>query len=89
LKTDAEGKPGFKKTVARRVMAKKAAPRKAIAKQAAAWNAGAKKAVARKAIAKKAATYILSAPKGARTLTHRKIKQAVERVFEGRYGADA
>lgn len=39
--------------------------------------------------AKKAASHILSAPKGARTLTHREIKQAVERVFEERHGADA
>ncbi len=36
----------------------------------------------------KAAVTILSAPKGARTLTHRKIKQAVVKVFEARYGAD-
>ncbi len=42
-----------------------------------------------RADASKAASYILSAPKGARTLTHRTIKQAVERVFEARYGADA
>jgi hypothetical protein len=43
-----------------------------------------KKAIAGKAAAKRA-TYILSAPKGARTLTHREIKQAVEKVFEEHY----
>lgn len=47
------------------------------------------KKVIRKTVVKKAASHILSAPKGARTLTHRKIKQAVERVFKERYGADA
>jgi len=33
------------------------------------------------------AAHILSAPKGPRTLTHREIKKAVEKVFRERYGA--
>lgn len=39
--------------------------------------------------AKKAAAYILSAPAGHRTLSHREIKKAVEKVFEERYGTNA
>lgn len=31
-----------------------------------------------------AGSYILSAPKGPRTLSHRRIKEAVEKVFQGR-----
>jgi AhpD family alkylhydroperoxidase len=46
------------------------------------------KVVVKKAAAK-ASSYILSAPKGARTLTHREIKQVVEKVFKERYGTDA
>lgn len=43
----------------------------------------------KRAAAQKAASHILSAPKGPRRLTHREIKEAVERVFVRRYGADA
>jgi len=42
----------------------------------------------KKAGAKSPASYILSAPKGVRTLSHRTIKQAVERAFLKRYGAN-
>jgi hypothetical protein len=45
----------------------------------------AKKASARKA----AAPHILAAPKGPRTVSHRRIKQAVDKVFRERSGADA
>jgi hypothetical protein len=66
-----------------RVTVKKGAPKKALAKK---WGVA---KPASKRVAKSAATYILSAPKGARVLTHREIKRAVERVFEDRYGTDA
>lgn len=62
---------------------------KAMARKMASGKATARKAAARKLAAKKAGTYILSAPKGPRTLTHRQIKQAVDKVFEEHYGADA
>ncbi len=40
---------------------------------------------AKKAVAEKsAAAHILSAPKGPRTVSHRKIKDAVEKVFRER-----
>jgi len=48
----------------------------------------AKKAATGKPAAK-TATHILSAPKGPRTLTHRSIKRAVEKVFAERYGTNA
>lgn len=62
---------------------------KTTARKVASGKTTARKAAARKPAAKKGETYILSAPKGPRTLTHRQIKQAVEKVFEERYGADA
>jgi hypothetical protein len=49
----------------------------------------AKAGAERKLVIKKAASHILSPPRGARTLTHREIRQAVERVFEERYSKDA
>lgn len=64
----------------------KAAAKKA-SKTWATKSATHRKAASKKA-AQKAATYILSAPRGARVLTHREIKQAVEKVFEERYGTD-
>ena len=39
--------------------------------------------------AAKGAGYILAAPKGPRTVSHRRIKQAVDKVFRERSGADA
>ena len=57
-----------------------AAPRVAGAKAAPKSAKSAAKASSRKA----AGSYILSAPKGPRTLSHRRIKQAVERVFQER-----
>jgi hypothetical protein len=71
-----------------KVTLKKATPKKAQAKKWVASSTISRKA-ASKRVAKEAATYILSAPRGARVLTHREIKQAVERVFEERYGTDA
>lgn len=47
------------------------------------------KAAVKKPAVQGAASHILSAPRGARTLTHREIKQAVDRVFVKRYGAGA
>jgi hypothetical protein len=77
-------KRALTKLIAAKVTLKKGAPKKGLAKK---WVTSRK--AASKRVAKSAATYILSAPKGARVLTHREIKRAVERVFEERYGTDA
>jgi hypothetical protein len=61
---------------------------KTVVRRESAGTVGVKKVTVRKPAAGKAVTRILSAANGARTLTHRQIKQAVEKVFEERYGTD-
>jgi hypothetical protein len=89
VKMSAAKKKALNKAVSAKMAVKKATPKqKYLAKRWVAKSAVSRKA-ASKRVAKNAATYILSAPRGARVLTHREIKQAVERVFEERYGIDA
>lgn len=58
--------------------------------QAAGGKTGTAKAMAKRtAAAKAAATHIMAAPKGPRTICHRMIVAAVEKVFRNRTNADA
>ncbi len=75
-------------SVTKRYPAKSAAkPSGARTTEAGTKQAGAVKA-ARAGTAGSTASYILSAPKGARTLSHRRIKTAVEKVFRERAEAN-